>query len=353
MTKLVEERLPKSTLSQSLLTETEHLQAAWQRHDAAFLDTYLIRDVEDPRINIQSILTRHFLIGELFGDRFSAISEHELYFALLVNWLLKQHKSKRPCHDIARLMKDILDRLLEDTQESVAEVVPPFIADAFRKLSFPNYISALLMWTPNEYDEDFIPDYLLSTFEHIWTEILAEEHAKSVRVLEAACGSANDYRFLDRYGLSRFLHYTGFDLSAKNISNAKRHFAQIDFRIGSVFEIPTEDKTYEYCFMHDLFEHLSPEGIGRAAAEICRVTSRKICLHFFNMADIEEDIIRKQDDYHWNRLSLNGLQKRFGLSADRFDRRHIDSWLTDNFAYPDHYNRNAYSWCVCLEDLAV
>ena len=344
---------PKSTLSETLLAETEQLQAAWQRHDAAFLDTYLIRDVEDPRINIQSILTRHFLIGELFGDRYAAISEHELYFAILVNWLIKQHKSKRSRHEIAWLMKDVLDRLLEDTRESTAEAVPSFIADAFKKLSFPNYISALLMWTPNEYDEDFIPDYLLSTFEHIWAEILAEEHAEPLSVIEAACGSANDYRFLDRYGLGRFLHYTGFDLSVKNISNAKKHFPGTDFRIGSVFEIPTGDNTYDYCFMHDLFEHLSPEGINRAVTEIHRVTSRKTCLHFFNMADIEEDIIQKKEDYHWNRLSLSCLQKRFKLSADCFERRHIDSWLTDCFAYPDHYNKNAYSWYVCLEDLPV
>ncbi len=41
-------------------------------------------------------------------------------------------------------------------------------------------------------------------------------------MLEAACGSANDYRFLHAFGFAPFLDYAGFDISPKNIDNARR-----------------------------------------------------------------------------------------------------------------------------------
>ena len=40
----------------------------------------------------------------------------------------------------------------------------------------------------------------------------------------AACGSANDYRFLHSCGVADFLDYTGYDLCAKNIQNARGIF---------------------------------------------------------------------------------------------------------------------------------
>ncbi len=75
-------------LEESFKLETERLTKSWMRYDMATLRDYLVRDVEDPRINVQSILTRHFLIERLFGKRFDAIMEQELRFGLVMNWLL-------------------------------------------------------------------------------------------------------------------------------------------------------------------------------------------------------------------------------------------------------------------------
>ena len=342
---------PKSALSETLLAETQHLQAAWQRHDARFLDTYLVQDVEDPRINIQSILTRHFLIRGLFQDRYAAIMEHELYYALLIHWLLGLLKSQQPRHDVHMQLSTILDELLIDSEKHNSSAVPAFITDAFKKLTFPNYVSNLLMWVPRDDDDALMPAYLLNTFERIWAETLAGEQASPLRVIEPACGSANDYRFLERYGLGRFLHYTGFDLCAKNIRNAKNRFPAVDFRVGSVFEIQTDDKTYDTCFVHDLFEHLSPEGISRAVAEISRVTTRKACLHFFNMAEMENDVIEKKDDYYWNRLSVESMRKRFGLPVACIESHHLLYWLNACFVYPHYYNKYAYTWQIHFEPI--
>ncbi len=53
--------------------ETERLAKSWMRYDRATLRGYLVEDVEDPRVNIQSILTRHFLIERLFGKQFEIL----------------------------------------------------------------------------------------------------------------------------------------------------------------------------------------------------------------------------------------------------------------------------------------
>lgn len=337
---------PKTGLSASLLAETQLLREAWQRHDAAFLDTYLIQGVEDPRINLQSILTRHFLIRELFQERYAVIMEHELYFGLIVNWLLDMLTSQISRSDVHMRAGEVLDRLLVDDQDNLSTSVPPFIADAFGKLAFPNYISDVLMWVPRDFDNEMIPEYLLDTFERVWAETLEAEQVPPLRVLEAGCGSANDYRFMDRYGLGRFLRYTGIDLSEKNIRNAKTRFPGVDFEVGSVFDMPAEDKTYDCCFVHDLFEHLSPEGADRAMAELSRVTAGKGCLHFFNMAETETDEIRRKGNYYWNRLSCETMHKRLEASARRIEICHLDSLLNTRYAYEHYYNKNAYTWYI-------
>src|SRR6266404_3951789 len=72
-----------------LKLETKRLEKSWMQYDAAMLQDYLIEEVEDPRINIQSILSRHFLIEGLFGNRFAALQKEELRFAAVMNWLLR------------------------------------------------------------------------------------------------------------------------------------------------------------------------------------------------------------------------------------------------------------------------
>ena len=50
--------------------ESVGLVRSWQRLGRSDLREYLVQGVEDPRSNVQIILSRHFLIAELFGDRF-------------------------------------------------------------------------------------------------------------------------------------------------------------------------------------------------------------------------------------------------------------------------------------------
>src|SRR5215831_3112807 len=72
-----------------LKTESEKLTRSWMQHDVAKLRDYLVEGVEDPRLNLQSIFSRHFLARALFGERFEPLMAAEYAFSAAMNWLVK------------------------------------------------------------------------------------------------------------------------------------------------------------------------------------------------------------------------------------------------------------------------
>jgi SAM-dependent methyltransferase len=324
--------------------ETEHLARSWMRHDRRTLRDYLVRDVEDPRINVQSILTRHFLIEHLFGERFDFLGAQELRFGLVMNWLLRLLGKSVA----AGQLQAVLDALLTGRGEAEELQIPSYVSDTFAGLMLPNYICDLLNWAPVETTEAPIPEYLMSTFQTIWSEVLASEQYQGISVLEPACGSANDYRFIESFGIARLLDYTGFDLCEKNIHNARQMFPHTRFDVGSVLEIDARDNEFDYCFVHDLFEHLSIEGMESAISELCRVTRRDLCSGFFNMHPGGEHIVKAVADYHWNTLSLDRTRAVFERYASRIRVIHIDELLKSRFGCADTHNKGAYTFIVSL-----
>ncbi|OHB76813.1 MAG: hypothetical protein A2Z25_04000 [Planctomycetes bacterium RBG_16_55_9] len=329
-------------VEENLKLETERLTKCWMRHGRSTLRDYLVRDVEDPRINVQSILTRHFLVRQLFDGRFDDLMEHELRFCLVVNWLL--HLLKKPVH--ARQLHAVLDALLMREEEAEELKIPSYISETFAALTLPNYICDLLTWSPIETTEVPIRPHLLSTFETIWREVLAGEHPQRISVLEAACGSANDYRFIDAFGIGRLLDYTGFDLCEKNIRNAKQMFPAAHFKVGNVLEIDAQDKAFDCCFVHDLFEHLSMRALEVAIAEICRVTRNGICVGFFNMYEGDRHVVEAVGDYHWNKLSVAETKAAFERYGIVVDVIHIDAFLRSKFGCSDTHNKGAYTFII-------
>ena len=324
--------------------ETENLKKSWMRHDQATLCNYLVRDVEDPRINIQSILTRHFLIEHLLGKRFEVLMEQELRFGLVMKWLLRLLKRQVR----ADLLHAVLDALLKAEKDADGLEIPLYISETFASLLLPNYMCDLFSWTPVETTEVPIPEYLMSTFQMIWNEVLVGEQPPYRSVLEPACGSANDYRFIEGFGIANLIDYKGFDLCEKNIRNARQMFPYVCFEVGNVLEISADDKAFDYCFVHDLFEHLSGEAMKTAIAEICRVTQRKICVGFFNMHDGQQHIIRAVDYYHWNKLSVMETKAICERYASSVQIIHIDSFLISKFGCRDTHNKDAYTLIINL-----
>jgi hypothetical protein len=212
-----------SLMDEALKLETEKLIRSWMRHDEPFLRDYLVVDVEDPRINVQSILSRHFVLATLFGNRFAELMLHELRFAGAMNWLVQL--AKRGGGEEERLAVLHALNLGADNAEGVA--IPHFLIHTFRalsagdgKLALPNYVEEFLNCEPESTRKrDGGGEF--DTFLSLWCTVLAGESAPPISVLEPACGSANDYRYLEAYGIARLVDYTGFDLCEKNIANAR------------------------------------------------------------------------------------------------------------------------------------
>ncbi len=334
-------------MNEHLEGETEGLIRSWMRHDEAMLRDYLVAEVEDPRINVQSILTRHFLIEALFGQRFAGLRKHELRFAAVMNWLLELGQKPASREDFPALHH----ALRQGTDNAEGLEIPQYVTRTFAalpatpdELQVPNYLDTLIEQqsaTARQFDPW---EECLATFQRIWRQTLPSQPSPRISVLEPACGSANDYRFLDAFGLTRLLDYTGFDLCEKNVRNASAMFPAARFAVGNVFEIDARDLAFDYSFVHDLFEHLSLEGLEVAIAELCRVTHSGICIGFFNMHEGGEHLLRPVGDYHWNLLSFartSGLFEQGGFAVQTV---HIGTFLKWRVACDQTHNKNAYTF---------
>ncbi len=329
----------------SLKAETERLARSWMQHDAIWLRDYLVREVEDPRVNLQSIFTRHFLLRALFGEQFRWLMEQECRFAACLNWLssLARRLSEREELDV------VLDALQRGLDNAEGIGIPRFVLHTFTSLPaaagetlIPNYIESFITGTCYVDGRPELHSPSFEAFCRLWKAALASGSqalpAQPLSVLEPACGSANDYRFLHAYGLTQFLNYTGLDLCAKNVENARALFPGARFELGNVFEIAVPDRAFDLCFVHDLFEHLSLEGLVAAVREVCRVTRRALCVGFFNLDEIPEHVVRPFEEYHWNTLSLSRTKELFGshgftaqvLNVSAFLRQHVGSQETHN-----------------------
>lgn len=329
-------------MEERFINETEQLVKSWSKHNSLVLRDYLVKDVEDPRINVQSILTRHWLINQLFGDKYDDLMEHEIRFALVMNWLLILLKKNVRTSQL----QAILYCLIEKQNNAEGIEIPFYISETFSKLAMPNYISDALNLPASDDTEGIIPEYIISTFGRIWKEILSDERHEKISVLEPACGSANDYRFINAFGLAGFLNYYGFDLCQKNVFNAKQMLPDINFSVGNAIEIQAKDNAYDYCFVHDLFEHLSVEAMEIAISEIRRVTKHGICIGFFNMYDGNEHIVHAVDEYHWNKLSINKVRKLLTNKGSEIEVIHINTFLSSKYGFSDTHNKNAYTFIV-------
>lgn len=331
----------------ALQRETEALRRSWDQHDAGFLDHYLVSGVEDPRINVQSILTRHFLLGAMFGERFSELQKQELEFAAALNWLLALQD------EIAADEGRVAIRLgLEhDVENMEGFAIPHFArrlwrtaAGGQRERPVPDYLRALLEAPARRPLDSPVAD----TFLRLWAARLAAEPRPPTpfTVLELACGSANDYRALEACGLARLIAYTGLDLNAKNIVNARARFPAARFEEGNALALAAADGAYDCVVVHDLFEHLSPAALPVAVAECCRVTRHAACLGFFSVAETTDHVIRPTVEYHWNTLSaerLRGLFRQHGFEANVIHIGTFLKWLTGDAST---HNPNAYTFIL-------
>lgn len=316
-------------MNDQLSAETECLRRSWDRHPQEMLRDYMVAGIHDPRVNPQSIRSRHFLIEALFGPKYRKLCEEEFRFAAVMQWLMKQAGKFCGGEDWGDLQHALNCG-----------------ADNLEGLPIPHYITAASKLLPLTADGVGIPDYLSAAveaarrretptaglgdaadvFAKLWDEQLAKVQSTKITVVEAACGSANDYRAIKQCGLARHLDYLGFDLCEKNVSNARALLPEARFEVGNVFSIGARDLSFDCAFAHDLLEHFSVEGMERAVAELCRVARRGVFVGFFQMHEGGHHVIRAVEEYHWNTLSLPRVRELFEQRGFQTQAICVDLW---------------------------
>ena len=239
--------------------ETKALREAWMRHDDRFLNDYLVSDVEDPRIHFPSILTRGLVAELLFSGQHRALIWEEYRFGICMSYMRRVFQ-KRPSLGTSSLLLEALKKG-DDHFQSIP--VPTYLHETWKLLNklpdrASNYIAECLVMDPSRGAKTVeLKPPVLNTFQDRWRALLAGTDVSALRVMEPACGSANDYRFMHSFGFGHLMTYRGFDICAKNIANARGLLPDISFEEGSVFDIRAQDREVDYLYVHDLFEHLS------------------------------------------------------------------------------------------------
>ena len=137
-------------MDDSLRQETEKLARSWRQYDAPFLRDYLVADVEDPRLNVQSILSRHFLIASLCGDKFRELGLQELRFSGAMNWLANLAKNSGGAEE----SRAVLHALEHEADNAEELQIPHFVSETFHSLpaclgeiTITNYVQNFLVST--------------------------------------------------------------------------------------------------------------------------------------------------------------------------------------------------------------
>jgi ubiquinone/menaquinone biosynthesis C-methylase UbiE len=280
------------------------LERTWNTRSATMLDRYLVSGYQNPRINLQSILLRHFLIERAVRPRFDDLEAGEIRLAVELNDVLRQRAAELGVK---------MGSYLNPARQAAVGRVDEAIADRER-----------------EYVER-------------WRAALPPPDGARLAVLELACGSANDYRAFVECGLAAHLEYVGIDLTEKNVDNARRRFPGVAFEVGDVRDVKHPDGSFDYVIASDVFEHLSLEGMQRALDEAMRLARRGLALTFFNMDESSDHQDRPTKLYHWNRLSRPRIEARLREQFPSVRVVPIAPWLREEHGYAHSYNPHAYS----------
>jgi ubiquinone/menaquinone biosynthesis C-methylase UbiE len=293
---------PKGALPQ----EEAKLRGVWSGYDPELLGVYLVSGYQDPRVNAQSILARHTLVRAIFGDRFEDLMREELVHAGELNDAIRLRAKELGVPLTATMNKERL-AVVQQAMEVIADRVDVFGAR--------------------------------------WRDALATEQAPPLRVIEFACGSANDYRSFADYGIARFLDYTGIDLNETNIANAKQRFPDVDFRVGSILSLTEPAASVDYVIGFDILEHLSLQAMDTVLATAVRMARRGLYFAFFRMDENAEHQEEPRGQYHFNLLSAPVMRRYMRERYAQVQLVHIASMFKQEygFAYSHEYNRRAYS----------
>lgn len=120
-----------------------------------------------------------------------------------------------------------------------------------------------------------IAKHFSDTRSYIWDDLiaLADYINPGDRVLDLACGNGRLYQLIEKKSTpEKPVTYLGVDFSEELLNKARENWAEAEFSLGTMTDIPCEDNEFDIIFCLAAFHHL-PDNDSRkkAIAEMKRV----------------------------------------------------------------------------------
>jgi SAM-dependent methyltransferase len=310
-------------------TEEQNLQRHWSGLSHSYLKSYLIHAEENPAINPQSVFLRGCIADRLFNQDFSSLINDEILFSTCACFALQRNEN-----DELREIAEII------SSHASLDNLPNFLCETIQsnehQFDLFELVSEIAKCTVIGFE------YFNSPFRSLWRNRVKGRSTANLKLLEIGCGSANDYRYWDTYGLADYIQYTGIDISRKNIENAKKLYPETNFQEANGCRLDLNGNAYEVVLCFDVLEHLSASGTEDMLNEMTRLSSDEIWISLFNGTLESRSSYQMKDDYHWNSLSLTELSEFLEKRGFKSTVMSISTELETRFEGYSHYNPNAY-----------
>lgn len=116
------------------------------------------------------------------------------------------------------------------------------------------------------------------------------EQTKASNALEIGCNVGGNIVWLGE--LLGQEQVAGIDVNEAAVETARRIVPGADLRVGSAYDVPHADRSFDLTFTTGVLIHLSPDHVADAVAEIVRCSRRFVLCGEYHADELEEVVYR-------------------------------------------------------------
>lgn len=106
-----------------------------------------------------------------------------------------------------------------------------------------------------------------------------KDEPKNLKILEVGCNIGENLNLLKKKG---FYNLTGIDISEYALKKARKYNPDIEYKHGSILDIPFLDNQFDLVFTSGVLIHVHPDDLSQAIEEIYRCSKKYIAgLEFY------------------------------------------------------------------------
>jgi pseudaminic acid biosynthesis-associated methylase len=150
--------------------------------------------------------------------------------------------------------------------------------------------------TTDEMDVAFGAQFGIRKSE-IYRELVGPDRLPAGTVLEVGCNIGLQLRLLEKANPG--LEFHGLEPQPYAIERARRLSPNMTFHVGTAFALPFPDRSFDLVMTHGVLIHIHPNDLGRALAEIERVSRRFVLCHEYYAPETVEVRYQGQAGLLW------------------------------------------------------